>query len=59
MSAEEEYMKFDVRRGRGNDISCQQREITSDAMSEEDDNISFDVRRGRYNEIRYQERKIK
>jgi hypothetical protein len=59
MSGEGENMKFDVKRGRGNDISYQEREIKSDSMSGEEENMKFDVRRGRENDISYQERQIK
>jgi hypothetical protein len=47
ISGEEDTTRFDVRRGRGCDISCQERKITSDSISGEEENITFDVKRGR------------
>jgi hypothetical protein len=40
-------MTFHVRRGRGNDISCPERKITSRSMSGQGDEMTFHVRRGR------------
>jgi hypothetical protein len=47
MPGEDDEMTFHIRSGRSNDISCQERKITSDSMSGEEDHIKFDVRRER------------
>jgi hypothetical protein len=47
MSAQKDKMIFDLRRGRENDIWCQQGKIKSDSISGQEDKIRFHVRRGR------------
>jgi hypothetical protein len=59
MPREEDEMTFHVRREREHHIRCQQREITSDSMSEEEDEMTFHVRREREYHIRCQQKEIK
>jgi hypothetical protein len=47
MSGEKDYIRFDARTGRQNQIPCQKRKITPDSLSGEEENITFDVRRAR------------
>jgi hypothetical protein len=57
MSGEEDNIRFDVKRGRSTDISCQKSEVTSDSIQErkiksdsitgEGDEMILDLRRGR------------
>jgi hypothetical protein len=47
ISGEGGKMRFDVRRGRSNQIRCQEKKIKSDSLSGEEDKMIFYVRRGR------------
>jgi hypothetical protein len=47
MSGEDDKMRFDVKRGREHQSSCQERKITSDSMSEEQDKMILHVSRGK------------